>query len=404
MIVPRRHLVLTLVLSAAAVAWTEPRVTRVLFIGNSYTYFNNLPEIVARLAEAGGAGRVETRMAAPGGWKLKDHWERGSRAVLEGGKWDFVVLQEQSALGTAVYVDGLPRVDGDWVFTTFVEKWVEAALAAGAKPVLYLTWAREASPGDQAVLNHYYLAAAAVHDTMVAPAGIAWDRVRKTSSIGLFAADGSHPSPAGSYLSACVLYATIFGRSPAGLPPRITGVPVNLDTEQPDPGRAAVLVDLTATEARTLQTAAWEARRLDRRVPPKPALETARHELDARPGLTTADLVGKWSGRLLFYPSGPADVVLTLRPAGPGWAATVDLRFHAADVLDETVEVTAEVTGRARVSFTCPRSAALENQPVRFVGVLVDDGELRGVAEATVDRPGLSPARLSGSWTARRER
>jgi hypothetical protein len=56
--------------SQAAVA------TRVLFIGNSYTYVNNLPELVSKLA-ASRHLNVETEMVAPGGWRLQDHWEKG---------------------------------------------------------------------------------------------------------------------------------------------------------------------------------------------------------------------------------------------------------------------------------------------------------------------------------------
>ena len=74
--------------------------TRILFIGNSYTYFNNLPEIFAKLAQAGHRGKIETRMVAPGGWRLKDHWEKGTaRKSLNHERWDFVVLQDQSTLG-----------------------------------------------------------------------------------------------------------------------------------------------------------------------------------------------------------------------------------------------------------------------------------------------------------------
>jgi hypothetical protein len=57
--------------------------TRVLFVGNSYTYFHNLPEMVVKLAAAR-RQKVEARMVAPGGWRLKDHWERrgSSSSVL----------------------------------------------------------------------------------------------------------------------------------------------------------------------------------------------------------------------------------------------------------------------------------------------------------------------------------
>lgn len=70
------------VLSSAAVsvqtiAKPEARpAQRALFIGNSYTYYNNLPDILRVMAEADGR-RLEVRMVAPGGWRLKDHWEKG---------------------------------------------------------------------------------------------------------------------------------------------------------------------------------------------------------------------------------------------------------------------------------------------------------------------------------------
>lgn len=235
--------------------------TRVLFIGNSYTYFNNLPEMVRALAEAAGAGPVDVRMVAPGGWRLADHWEKGeAHAALRGGKWDFVVLQEQSQLGDPKTVDGKPRVGSDKVFAPAAAKWAEEIARAGARPVFYLTWAKKVAPEDQALLNEAYSRAARAGAGVLAPVGIAWDQVRQQApAIELFVEDGSHPSAAGSYLAACTLVAAIFGRNPQGLPTRVTGTPVNLETALPERGKSAVLVDLPADQARTLQAAAWKA-------------------------------------------------------------------------------------------------------------------------------------------------
>ena len=70
-------------------------VTRILFLGNSYTYFNDLPAMVSDLAQYGKQRTVQTRTVAPGGWRLRDHWEKGTaRQLLDGEKWEFVVLQE----------------------------------------------------------------------------------------------------------------------------------------------------------------------------------------------------------------------------------------------------------------------------------------------------------------------
>src|SRR5262245_1702678 len=159
---------------ASAPARPAAQATRVLFIGNSYTNFNDLPEIVAVLGAAGGHP-LETRMVAPGGWRLKDHFEKGdARPVLHEGRWDFVVLQEQSTLGTSVYVDGLPRVGGDEVFRPWAEKWAAEIESVGARPVFYLTWARKKTPEDQAVLDGAVRRAASATHAEVAPVGPAW--------------------------------------------------------------------------------------------------------------------------------------------------------------------------------------------------------------------------------------
>ena len=253
----------------AAVAWSallfaqaQPaaRPLRLLFIGNSYTYVNNLPEMFAKLAEAGHQ-QVETLMVAPGGWRLQDHWDKGEAPkILHGGRWDYVVLQEQSLLGTNFLLNGKPRVKNDEVFRPWADKWAAEISKAGARPVFYLTWARKGTPEDQSVLTDAYMRAAKANQALVAPVGIAWAAVRQQHpSIDLFYTDGSHPSAAGTYLAACTFYATIFRASPVGLPAKITGHRVNLDTAQVEADRTAVLVDLAPGDAQALQAAAWAA-------------------------------------------------------------------------------------------------------------------------------------------------
>jgi hypothetical protein len=100
----RRHFVIILALVVSTLfpkldSVGRPRTLHVLFIGNSYTYVNNMPEIFKKLALAGNQGDVETTLIAPGGWRLKDHWERGEALkALHEKNWDIVVLQEQSTL------------------------------------------------------------------------------------------------------------------------------------------------------------------------------------------------------------------------------------------------------------------------------------------------------------------
>jgi hypothetical protein len=255
-------LLAALACSALLVAQGQPgsRPQRLLFIGNSYTYFNNLPEMFAKLADAGHQ-RVETSMVAPGGWRLKDHWDKGEAPkILREGRWDYVVLQEQSMLGTNFLLNGKPRVKNDEVFRPWADKWAAEIRKAGARPVFYLTWARKATPEDQAVLNDAYMRAAKANEALVVPVGIAWNQVRRENpSIELFYADGSHPLPAGTYLAACTFYAAIFDSTPVGLPAKIIGRPVDLLTAQVEPDKTVVLVDLPARDQLVLQSAAWAA-------------------------------------------------------------------------------------------------------------------------------------------------
>ena len=246
----RRRVTLAFLAILASSLWSRRRRTtpvRVLFIGNSYTYFNNLPEVFRNLSQAGDQGNVEVRMVAPGGWRLKDHWEKGAgRSALQEDKWDYVVLQDQSMLGITYFVEGRPRVTSDELFRPYAERWMDEVFRAGAAPILYLTWARKLTFEDQPALELCLHERGQAKRAVVAPVGIAWEQVlRRHPGIELFLKDGSHPSPAGTYLAACTFFAAIFNRTPAGLPARVTGRPVNLKTEKMQT-ETAVLVDLSA--------------------------------------------------------------------------------------------------------------------------------------------------------------
>lgn len=82
--------------------------------------------------------------------------------------------------------------------------------APKGKSVCYMTWGRnnDTYEGMQQQLTENYLEMADVLDAYCAPVGEAWRRVRRECpSLQLYNSDGSHPSPAGSYLAACVFYA-----------------------------------------------------------------------------------------------------------------------------------------------------------------------------------------------------
>lgn len=193
---------------------------RILFIGNSYTFVNDLPSTFTQLASSGGH-RVETGMAAEGGWTLSMHTTSSATLdKLSSSRWDEVVLQEQSEI---------PAVEAARSAQMYpaARQLAGKIRAAGATPVFFLTWAhRDGLPQNglpgyddmQAQINAGYLAIAQELGAPVAPAGVAWSAaLRQVPGLELWQADGSHPSMQGTYLAACVFYAVIFRESPEGL-------------------------------------------------------------------------------------------------------------------------------------------------------------------------------------------
>lgn len=206
--------------SAAGCPTAQEACTRVLFIGNSYTYVNDLPAMVAELARAGGHG-IETGMAAEGGLTLADHVKSAAtQAKLGSLKWDVVVLQEQSQ------IPSVARFRTDQMYPA-ARALVHSVRLAGSRPMLYLTWAhRDGWPENglpdyarmQNEIDQGYLAIGQEMSVAVAPVGIAWASVvAHNVRPGLWQDDGSHPTVAGTYLAACVFYAAIFHQSPVGL-------------------------------------------------------------------------------------------------------------------------------------------------------------------------------------------
>lgn len=244
----------------AAAENSEPK-RRVLFIGNSYTYYNNLPQMFAGLANSAQPARpLETAMVALGGATLKRLWDEGRAvAAIKRGGWDYVVLQEQSTLGLAPLVNGLPTIADPKVFHEYARLFDAEIKKAGARTVFYLTWARQHAPETQAQLTAAYQSIASELQATLAPVGLAWQAALKQNpQLALHSADKGHPAPAGTYLAACVFYATLYGQSPEGLASVIAGQPLAPFDGSAKSAAAVELVKLAAAEARSLQQLAWE--------------------------------------------------------------------------------------------------------------------------------------------------
>lgn len=199
----------------------EPRAcVRVLFIGNSYTFVNDLPATLTELARAGGR-TLETGMAASGGWTLAQHAAaQPTLELLAAPRWDYVVLQEQSQTPAS------PRARTATMYPA-IRTLVGSIRQARATALLFQTWAhREGWPEQglptyrsmQAQIDQGYRAIGGELNVQVVAVGDAWaSALGRDGDAELWQSDGSHPSEQGTYLAACVFYAAIFGASPEGL-------------------------------------------------------------------------------------------------------------------------------------------------------------------------------------------
>jgi len=197
----------------------------VLFIGNSYTFTHDMPKMVEGLANAlAVTPKLVTKVVAEGGVSLKDHWESlGSLAVMRERKWQQVVLQEHS-------VGPLCRPRR---FKEYASLFADAAQAQGARVVLFQTWARRRDwksyfwrwthrtpAGMTEALRRAYarlIEQGMVKNGILAPVGDAWLKaLNERSELELYDSDGHHPSPLGSYLTACVIFQTLTGLSVKG--------------------------------------------------------------------------------------------------------------------------------------------------------------------------------------------
>lgn len=198
--------VLTVLPMAACARKPVGSVTRVLFIGNSFTDRNGgLDTQLMRLAPSVEASRV-TRA----GFSLQSHWFDGSAlAAIRSQRWDYVVLQEQS----------VSAVLAQPAFFLYARAFEREIRRTGARTILLETWERPdmVSSGvtAPAIAESYRLLGDSI-GSEVASAGVAFaDSIRERPDLQLNLTDG-HPTVDGTYLAGCVMYGTIFARTPVG--------------------------------------------------------------------------------------------------------------------------------------------------------------------------------------------
>lgn len=233
--------------------------TRILFIGNSYTYFNSSPELVRQLAREKFPNQtIQVKLVSQGGMTLKRHWESGeAQKAIRSGSWNYVVLQEQSKLGMPVIIDNDVYFGETDLFFEYAKKFDEEIKKSGAQTVFFMTWSVKSRPNEQELLTYAYSSIAKELKAKIAPVGLVWDKVRDNTQFDLYARDGSHPSAHGSYLVATTIFATLFNEDPQGLSGDISGY--RLSSSGNPSALITSLVDIPAADARAIQKESWNS-------------------------------------------------------------------------------------------------------------------------------------------------
>lgn len=199
---------------------------KVLFLGNSYTASNNLPEIIRELGLSTG-DTLEYSSNTPGGYTLRQHTTNETTLnLIRSGGWDFVVLQEQSQL---------PSFPDDQVekmvypYAAMLDSLIKSANPCSTT-LFFMTWGRkngdhEYCPtfppvctyeGMDSLLQIRYTIMAEDNEAAIAPVAKVWRKIRKEHpEIELYHLDESHPENNGSYAAACAFYSIMFGKDPA---------------------------------------------------------------------------------------------------------------------------------------------------------------------------------------------
>ncbi len=198
---------------------------KVLFLGNSYTEYFDLPQLLVNMAQSTN-DIIVTDSRTIGGYTLKNHSsDAESLRKIAIGNWDFVVLQEQSQLPSSLINQVTTQV------FPFAESLNTKIITSNpcAETVFYMTWGRQNGDNENCasnppvctyvgmddLLKERYLTMTNANNAIVAPVSAVWRYLRVNhQTLNLYDPDGSHPSIIGSYVAACAFYTTILRKNP----------------------------------------------------------------------------------------------------------------------------------------------------------------------------------------------
>lgn len=217
-----KKIILVFIVLLSFKGFGQIQTRKVLFLGNSYTYVNDLPQIISALATNTGDVLIYDSNLI-GGYTLEDHASSTiSQNKILSNDWDYIVLQEQSQRpafsNPSAFLNGFVGLEG------FINQNKPCSQITS-----FMTWGHQngdtqncpSNPsvcnydGMQTLIRDRYMNFSNIMESEVTPVGVVWKYIRENNpTINLYQSDGSHPSLAGSYLAACCFYTSIFRNDP----------------------------------------------------------------------------------------------------------------------------------------------------------------------------------------------
>lgn len=205
-----------------AVLFSQEEPDKVLFVGNSFTFFWNMPQMVEAMAKDQGVN-METSQSTVGGSNLEQHWkeEKGTqtRKILKEEKYDYVVLQDHS----------MSTIDTPERFTNYATKLTDLVKEKGAEPLLSMTWAYDSNPLMQESIGSSYIELGKETGVKVVPVGTIFMQAQHARPDLKMYFDDKHPSSDGSYLIAVIYYKYLTGKTVMDIPDRLITKDANGD-------------------------------------------------------------------------------------------------------------------------------------------------------------------------------
>ena len=188
-------------ISSAQEKQTSDSETAILFIGNSLTYTNNLPELVRKKAKIIGE-KVKVKTVAFPNYAIEDHWKDGKvQQLIKSKKFQYVIIQQGPS----------SQLDGKKMLIDYGKKFSEICQQNNAKLCFFMVWpSLQYYHTFKGVIDNYSKAATE-NNAIILPVGKIWKQhFDNTNNFDFYGPDGFHPSLKGSNMAAEVIVNSLF--------------------------------------------------------------------------------------------------------------------------------------------------------------------------------------------------